>query len=76
MIAGCFWPVQLMPAFLQRLAQFFPQWRVLDAVQKLQEEGGMSAIASNLLVIMGYALVLFLVAGYRFSRTREAGVFV
>jgi ABC-2 type transport system permease protein len=76
MIAGCFWPIEFMPPFLQKLALFFPQRWVLDAIQKAQSGAGMGEIAVNLLIIAGFALALFLAASLRFSRMEESGQFV
>ncbi len=76
MIAGCFWRVEFMPQFLQKLSLFFPQRWVLDAVQKAQAGAGLGEIALNLVVIAGFALVLFLAASLRFARLEESGQFV
>jgi ABC-2 type transport system permease protein len=40
MIAGCFWPAELMPQSLKRLSYFVPQRWALAAVQKAQVGGG------------------------------------
>jgi ABC-2 type transport system permease protein len=73
MVAGCFWPASIMPQLLQRLSFFLPQRWALDAVQKAQ--GGI-AIGVDLLVIAAFALALFILASYRFSRIEESGQFV
>jgi ABC-2 type transport system permease protein len=73
MIAGCFWPASVMPAFLQKLSFFLPQRWTLDAVQKAQSGG---AVGTDLLVIAAFALVFFILASYRFSRVEESGQFV
>ena len=36
MLAGCFWPVEYMPAIMQKISYFIPQRWALDAVQALQ----------------------------------------
>lgn len=76
MVAGCFWPARIMPAFLQRLAHFMPQWWMLDAVERLQIGATVASIGANLLAIAGFALAFLLLASYRFVRIEEAGVFV
>jgi ABC-2 type transport system permease protein len=76
MLAGCFWPIDFMPPFLQRLALFLPQRWALNAVEALQTGGGIRAIAIHLLVIAAFAVTLGLVASYRFARTEESGQFV
>jgi ABC-2 type transport system permease protein len=76
MVAGCFWPASIMPPFLQRIALFLPQRWVLDAIQKAQTGAAVGALGLDLLVIAGFAVALFLLAGYRFARIEEQGQFV
>lgn len=68
MLAGCFWPIGIMPKPLQRLADFLPQKWTIGAIQTLQMGGNFEQVVINLLIIAAFALTFFLVAAYRFSR--------
>ncbi|MFD2074129.1 ABC transporter permease [Geobacillus jurassicus] len=76
MLAGCFWPVELMPAFLQRAAYFMPQRWALDLLVKLQEGRSFGSLYLHLLILLAFALAFFLLAVYKFSRNQQSGQFV
>jgi ABC-2 type transport system permease protein len=76
MIAGCFWPASIMPRFLQRLAYFFPQRWALSVLEGVQRGAGPGELITGFLVLLGFALALFLLASWRFSRLEESGSFV
>lgn len=76
MLGGCFWEVELMPKFMQRISLFTPQRWALDAVEIMQNGGTWSDISLNLLVLAAFALALILVASYKFSRTENLQKFV
>lgn len=65
MIAGCFWPQQFMPDFMQKISKFFPQEWVLDAIDKAQNGASASQIAFNLAIIFAFAVVFSLVSIYK-----------
>ena len=44
MLSGCFWPVEVMPASLQKIADFLPQRWTLDTLTKLQEGNAFSGL--------------------------------
>lgn len=76
MLAGCFWPVEIMPKTLQRMADFLPQKWAIGAIQKLQMGAGFDQIMINLLIIVAFALTFFLIAAYRFGRNDHIETFV
>lgn len=76
MLAGCFWPLDIMPKPLQHIADFLPQKWALTAIQKLQESGDFNRILINLSIILGFALAFFLIAAYRFSRNDNVKAFI
>ena len=76
MLGGCFWEVELMPKFMQRISLFTPQRWALDAVEIMQNGGTWSDISLNLLVLAAFALALILVASYKFSRTENLQKFI
>lgn len=76
MLAGCFWPLEVMPKSVQRIADFLPQTWVISAIQKLQEGGTPIRVGINLSIILAFALTFFLIAAYRFSRNNSIKTFV
>lgn len=76
MLAGCFWPVEIMPKTLQRIADFLPQKWTIGAIEKLQMGGSLDQIMINLMIIIAFALAFFLVAAYRFGRNDNVKTFV
>ena len=76
MLGGCFWSVDLMPAFMQKISYFVPQRWALSAIQKLQAGEGQSTIFINLLILAAFATALVLIAIYRFSRNSSVQKFV
>lgn len=67
MLGGCWWPIDIMPKTLQRVSDFMPQKWALDTIGKLQEGKTLFELRSNLLILVVFALVFFLVAGYKFK---------
>lgn len=76
MLAGCFWPVEIMPTSLQRIANFLPQKWTIETLQKLQMGGSFDQIIINILIIVAFALTFFLVAAYRFGRNNSVKTFL
>lgn len=76
MLSGCFWPVDIMPKSLQRVADLLPQRWAIMSVQKLQEGGGLPHAALQLSVVLSFALALFLVAAYKIKRNDNVQSFV
>lgn len=68
LLAGCFWPIEIMPKTAQRIADFLPQRWVLDTVQKLQAGDSFSQVLPSISIILAFALLFFLIAAYRFGR--------
>ncbi|MDR7077424.1 ABC-2 type transport system permease protein [Neobacillus niacini] len=76
MLSGCFWPVEVMPASLQKIADFLPQHWTLDTLTKLQEGNAFSGLLINFMILFAFALAFFLIAVYRFSRKNTTQNFV
>ncbi|AWB43209.1 ABC transporter permease [Paenibacillus sp. CAA11] len=62
MLGGCFWPLSIMPDFMQRIADFIPQKWAIEAVDKMSAGGGWSSIGFPML-ILGLMAVLLLAVG-------------
>jgi ABC-2 type transport system permease protein len=67
MIAGCFWPFEYMPSYLQKIGYLTPQRWTLDAISKMQITQDFQSILPNLAVVLGFALLFFLIAAYQFE---------
>lgn len=65
MLAGCFWPNELMPTVMQKISKFLPQSWVIDAIQKGQQSPDFSNIAFDLAIILAFAVTFFIVAIYK-----------
>ncbi|WHY66467.1 ABC transporter permease [Neobacillus sp. SuZ13] len=76
MLSGCFWPVEVMPKSLQKIADFLPQRWTLDTLTKLQEGNAMSSLYLNVIILFAFAAAFFLIAIYRFSRNHTTQNFV
>lgn len=58
MISGCFFPLSMLPDFMQKLANFFPQKWALTAIDRLGGGGSFSDILLPLLILLLFAAVL------------------
>ncbi|MBT2699101.1 ABC transporter permease [Bacillus sp. ISL-40] len=76
MLSGCFWPVEVMPKSLQKIANFLPQRWTLDTLTKLQEGNEFSGLYLNFMILFAFAAAFFLIAVYRFSRNNSTQTFV
>lgn len=76
MLSGGFWPVEIMPNFLQKISEFLPQRWALDTLEALYEGDAMSSLFLNFGILLAFALALFLVAIYKMSRNNNTETFV
>jgi ABC-2 type transport system permease protein len=76
LLAGCLFPLATMPSFMQQIAQFLPQYWLLDTVSKLQQGETVSGVVLNLAILAAFALVLCLTAAYKFGRNKELHSFI
>ena len=61
--SGVFFPLQLMPSFMQVIAQFFPLTHAVTALRRVVVLGaGISAISADVIILFGFGIVLLLVA--------------
>lgn len=73
MIGGCFWPLSIMPGYMQKLANFVPQKWTIQAVETISAGGTMSDIKLPLLILGGMAAIL-LTVGSAILRPSQAGI--
>lgn len=65
MLGGCYWPRDIMPDLLQRIANFLPTTWVLKAAEKVIFGGKLSSVAMELTILLLFALVFFLLGSWR-----------
>lgn len=73
MIGGCFWPLSIMPDYMQKLANFVPQKWTIQAVETISAGGTLSDIKLPLLILCGMAAIL-LTVGSVILRPNQPGV--
>ena len=76
MISGCFFPSDIMPKALQRIADFLPQHYVLETITSLQKGDLLQSVYLNFLILLAFAAVFFLIAVFKFSRNSHTKNFV
>ncbi|MEO3944504.1 ABC transporter permease [Gorillibacterium sp. CAU 1737] len=75
LLAGCFFPISVMPAALQKAAAFTPQHYILDALDRFQSGQSISGFGMNFAILFAFALVFVLAAIYRFGRNNDTRMF-
>ncbi|GAB6455193.1 ABC transporter permease [Bacillus luti] len=76
LLAGCYFPYDIMPNAVQKVANFLPQRWLLDTVSKLQQGIPFSELYLNILILFAFAIAFFLIAIYKFGRNNDARNFV
>jgi len=76
MLGGCFWPVAMMPGYMQKISYLMPQWWALNAIQKMQSGEALNAIQLNIIILLAFASALFLIAVYKFSLESNVKKFI
>jgi len=68
MLGGSWWPVEVMPSFMQNIAHFTPQFWALNGFTKVITRGfGVSSILPNFGILIGIAIISLLLAGMLFK---------
>ncbi|MDP5273305.1 ABC transporter permease [Chengkuizengella axinellae] len=58
MIGGCFWPIEIMPDFMQKLANIVPQKWAIEAIENMAMGQGLADVGLNLAVLLLFAVIL------------------
>ncbi len=67
-LGGCWWPLEIVPETMKRVAHLFPTGWALESLHRLISHGGtLGDIVPNLLVLLGY-IALFALLGSRTLR--------
>ncbi|GGA23979.1 ABC transporter permease [Paenibacillus physcomitrellae] len=76
LLAGCYFPVDIMPDSVRKIATFLPQHWLLETVNDLQTGTPFGHLYLNLLIMAAFAAAFSLIAVYRFSRNNDTRTFV
>lgn len=76
LLAGCMFPLALMPATMQQLAHFLPQYWLLDTFTNLQQGVSMGELSLNLIILIAFAVALSLIAVYKFGRNNDTRSYI
>ncbi|PEE41335.1 ABC transporter permease [Bacillus pseudomycoides] len=76
LLAGCFFPFEVMPASVQKIADFLPQRWLLDTIGELQQGTPFSDLYLNILILFAFAIAFFLIAIYKFGHNNDARNFI
>ncbi|TXK85775.1 ABC transporter permease [Paenibacillus sp. N3.4] len=58
MLGGCFWPISLMPEWMQKMANFVPQKWAIDAIARMASGQTLSQMWMHMGVLTLFALIL------------------
>jgi ABC-2 type transport system permease protein len=74
MLGGCMWPLEIVPEAMQRIGHALPHAWAMDAwIELIGRDGSLADIGTNLLVLLGFVVVLFPLATWRLRRSIVAG---
>lgn len=76
MLAGMFVPLAIMPDFMQKIAHVFPQFWLIDGIEKMQKNGNFTDILLNIGILLAFSLLLFSLATYRQGKGEQKKAFV
>lgn len=68
-LGGCMIPLTYMPEVMQNLARLIPHsWAITAFQQLINDGGGIDTVLTNVLVLLGYGVVLIGLAAWRFRK--------
>ncbi|MFD3270023.1 ABC transporter permease [Paenibacillus dendritiformis] len=76
LLAGCFFPMDIMPDTMRKISHFMPQHWLLDMISKLQQGVTFGSLALNMVILIAFAAVFALIAIFRFGRNNDIRQFV
>jgi len=71
MIGGCWWPLSIMPEFMQKLANFVPQKWAIESVTKLSAGASLTQISLQLGILLLFGIVLLGFGSYVLKPSEE-----
>lgn len=76
LLAGCFFPMDIMPDTMRKISHFMPQHWLLDMINKLQQGVPLGSLSLNMAILIAFAVVFALIAIFRFGRNNDIRQFV
>lgn len=76
MLGGCFWPLWLMPPFMQKLAMITPHYWANDAMTMIQKGQSLLSQSKDLLALTGFLVLFFALGVFSLRRSQSAESFV
>jgi len=76
MLGGCFWPVEVMPSFMQKISYAVPQRWVLSAIEKVQHGNGINDTLLNFIILLLFACIFFAIAAVGFNTNKNVQKFI
>ena len=73
MLGGCFWPISIMPNYMQKVANFVPQKWAIQAIEIAATGGGWDELWLPF-AILGLMAAVLLAIGSAILRPSEAGI--
>jgi ABC-2 type transport system permease protein len=68
-LSGIFFPIQMMPSFMQTIAYWLPFTYAIDAMRRIMIFGvTLTAVATDMFVMVGFGIVMLLIAIPAFNR--------
>jgi len=72
MLGGCFWPVNLMPDYMQKLANFTPQRWAIKALEELSVGASIGDVSLHLTILLLIAALLLASGAYVLQPSRSS----
>ena len=76
MLGGSFWPLWLMPDFMQKLAMITPHYWANDAMTLIQKGQSLIHHSNDLLALTGFLVLFFALGVFALKRSRSAESFI
>jgi len=68
-LSGIFFPIQMMPSFMQTIAYWLPFTYAIDAIRRIMVFGvSLAAVATDIIVLLGFGIVMLIIAIPAFNR--------
>ncbi|MCQ6558191.1 ABC transporter permease [Paenibacillus mendelii] len=72
MLGGCFWPIGMMPDFMQKLANFVPQRWAMEAIDRMAFGSGLQDVMLPIGILLLFAAVLLAFGVFILQPNRSA----
>lgn len=76
MLGGCYWPLWLMPPFMQKLAMATPQYWANVAGTLIQKGHSLFAPGTEIMVLTGFLMLFFVLCLFALRRKKTAESFI